>query len=176
MTRYTLSHVDISGLASGRPYKSSSSSRQGRIERIREQHGPKLIEEYEVAVEDAIKNRPQVPEGTPPPNGFVLEVELAERAGPAKLDRLKEKTRQGATRVDASGVQRVTLIVPDEKKDVLPRLIGDYTYGDLKGLAGKEKPPNDARISEIEHIRRAEFETFWRDAPEAIPDDPQFRT
>lgn len=175
MTRFTLSHVDISRLASGRPFKSSASSRQERIERIREQHGPKLIEEYERAVEDAIKNRPQAPEGTPPPSGFVLEVELAEGAGPAKLDRLREKTRQGATRVDASGVQRVTLIVPDEKKDVLPGLIRDYSHGDLKGRVGKERPPNDARISEIEHIRGAEFDTFWRDIPEAIPDDPQFR-
>ena len=175
MTRYTLRHVDISELASGRPYKSSASSRKKRINRIRAQHGPKLIEEYERAVKDAIKNRPQVPEGTTPPNEFVLEVELSERAGPAKLDRRTERTRQGATRKDASGGQRVTLFVPDGKKDVLPRLIRDYTYGDLKGPAGKQRPPNDARISEIEHIRRAEFETFWRDVPEEIPDDPRFQ-
>ncbi len=133
-----------------------------------------LIEEYELAVADAIKDRPQAPEGTPPPNGFVLEVELAVRAGPAQLGRVREKTRQGATRVDASGVQRVALFVPNEKKDVLPGLIRDYTHGDLKGRVGKERPPHDARISEIEHIRKAEFDTFWRDSPAALPDDPQF--
>ena len=133
-----------------------------------------LIEEYKLAVADAIKDRPQVPEGTPPPNGFVLEVELAVRAGPAQLGRVREKTRQGATRVDASGVQRVALFVRNEKKDVLPGLIRDYTHGDLKGRVGKERPPHDARISEIEHIRKAEFDTFWRDSPAALPDDPQF--
>lgn len=91
MTRYTLSHVDISRLATGRRYKSSASSRKKRIDRIRELHGPRLIEEYERAVEDAIKHRPPVPDGTPVPNGFVLEVQLAKGAGPAKLERLRKK-------------------------------------------------------------------------------------
>lgn len=173
MIHFTLGHVDISRLASGRPYKSLASSRQTRIERIREEHGPRLIEEYERAVADATSYRPEVPEGTLPPNGVVLELELAKGSRPARLDRPTQKTRQGATRVDANGAQRVALIVADEKRDVLPALIRDYTEGDLRGKIGRERPPNDARISEIEHIRRATFETFWRDVPEALPADSQ---
>ena len=133
-----------------------------------------LIEEYENAFAAAVAARPADEEHEIAPGGVVLEFELPPRTSPANLSRKTEKTRQGAVRVDENGAQKVALIVPDEKREVLARLLNEYAHGDLKGKEGKEKkPPNDARISEIDHIRRGTFETFWRDDPAAIPQDPQ---
>ena len=171
MTRYTLSHVDVSALAQSRPYKSSATGRKQRIERIREEHGPRLIEEYESAFDGAIKNRPT--EDGCAPNAVVLELELDPGTGPANLSRKTEATRQSAVRVEPNRTQKAALFVPEEKRDVIRKLLDEYTYGDLKGKSGKpKKPPNEARVSEIQHIRQATFKTFWRDDPDAIPDDP----
>jgi len=170
VTRYTLEHFDISNLAQSRSYKSSSTGRKQRVQRIREEHGPMLADEYENAFSEAQETRPADLE----PDGVVLEIELSNQVGIAKLERVREKTRQAALQVDENDVQRVALIVPDEKKDVLATLIDDYAHGELKGEEGKEqKPPNDDRVSQIEHIRKATFETFWRDDPGVIPEDPE---
>ena len=174
MTRYTLSHVDVSSLAQGRQYKSGATARKQRIQRIREQHGPLLIEEYESAFASALDTRPIDQDQGISPSEVALEIELWPRTAPANLSRKTEKTRQGAVRVDANGAQRVALIVPDEKREVLARLLDEYAHGELRGKEGKEKrPPNEGRVAEIDHIRRGTFETFWRDDPDAIPLNPQ---
>lgn len=169
MTRFTRPHIDISRLARSRAYKSTGGGQRQRIQRIREEHGPQLIEEYTKAFDEALKSRPTDPERGIEPSGVVLEFVLAPRSGPAQLDRAREKTRQAAVRVDESGSQRVALIVPDDKRDIIARLLEEYAYGDPTGKEGEEKPPNAGRIEQIDHIRQARFDTFWRDAPDAIP-------
>jgi len=173
VTRFTRPHIDITRLAQSRAYKSKGGGQRQRIQRIRNEHGPQLIEDYAKAIEEAAKGRPVDVERGIDPTGVILEFELAPRSGPANLDRTTEKTRQGAVRVDENGVQRVALIVPDDKRDVIARLLEEYTFGDLVGKEGDEKPPNAGRIEQIEHIRRARFETFWRDDPAAIPQSRQ---
>ncbi len=175
MTRFILRHADISALAQSRPYKSDTSGIRSRtIQRIREEHGPRLIEEYHTAFDTAIATRHEDEVAELAPDAVVLEVELSSQTGPANLSRKREKTRQGAVRVDENGIQRIALIVPDDKREVLATLFEDYAYGDLVGQDDKsKKPKNEGRVGEIEHIRAARFETFWRDDPEALPEDPQ---
>ena len=172
MTRYTLHHLDISALVERRPYKSGSTGRKQRIQRIREEHGPQLIEQYERAFSEARRNRPTIDDGAPSVREVVLEFELSPKADPAKLSRKSEGTRQGAVTLDLNGSQRVALMVPDDKRDILVRLLEEYTTGDLVGRDDKNKRPKNAkRIEEINHIRQATFETFWCDDPKVIPDN-----
>lgn len=167
MKRYTLQHLDMSKLARSRPYKSKSMARTERIERIRDVHGPLLIEDYECAFNHAVNRREQIAEVPDPLQEVVLEIELSRKAKPARLDRSKEKSRQGAVRVSSEGVQRVVLIVPDSKRDVLGKILEEYTNGELKGK--RKKPPYASRIEEIERIRIGTLESFWRDDPKRLP-------
>jgi hypothetical protein len=169
VSEYTLDHIDISALSQSRSYKSEGSNRSRTIGRIREEHGPRLIEEYRDAFDRALDARPPENDVLGAVSGVVLEVELAPNAGPANLSRTREKTRQGAVRIDDRGIQRIAFIVPDDKREILATLLDVYSYGELgkKGL-----PKNEKRVAEIEHIRSATFETFWRDDPEALPDSP----
>lgn len=170
MKRYTLRHLDMSRLARSRPYKSKSSARTNRIERIREVHGPLLIEDYERAFNRAVNRREQIAEIPNPLQEVVLEIELSSQARPARLDRRKEKSRQGAVRVGPEGVQRVVLIVPDDKCHVLGAILEEYTHGKLNEQKGKHpRPPNASRIEEIERIRSGTLESFWCDDPKSLP-------
>ena len=173
MKRYRLQHVDVSRLVQSRPYKSGSTGRRERINRIREKHGPLLIQDYERAFNQALSRRPSSDQGLEPLQEVVLEIELSRRTGPAHLARSREKTRQGAVRVQPDGGQRVVLIVPDSKRDVLGNIFHEYTNGDLKGRREETmRPPNAKRVEEIERIRSATFESFWRDDPKCIPQEP----
>lgn len=170
MKRYTLHHLDLSKLAQSRPYKSKSTARTKRIERIRDLHGPLLIEDYERAFNHAVHRREQIAEVPEPLQEVVLEIELSSQAKPARLDRSREKSRQGAVHVGPDSVQRVVLIVPDNKRDILGAIIEEYTYGELEEKNGKRmKPPNASRIEEIERIRSGTLESFWCDDPDSLP-------
>ncbi|MEM7670815.1 MAG: peptidase S8 family protein, partial [Pseudomonadota bacterium] len=133
MTRFTLDHIDISALSQPRSYKSPSSNpRSQRTQRIREEHGPRLIDEYASAFDAALADRPKGEDGQPEPDGVVLEVELAPRAPVTDLSRIRENTRQGTTRIDpVTGAQKIALIVPDEKRGVMEALIDEYAHGPL---------------------------------------------
>lgn len=175
MTRYTLGHVDISALGQGRPYKSDNSRVRARaIQRIRDEHGPRLVEEYRTAFDDAQRDRPKGNKAVPESKAVVLEVELSPQAGVTDLTRKREKTRQGAVRLDqTSGAQKIAFIVPDDKRDVLAALLQEYAYGDMIHKGDKaDQAPNEGRVVPIDHIRKGTFETFWQDDPEALPEDP----
>lgn len=172
MKRYGLQHLDVSRLAQSRPYKSKATGRRERIDRIREQHGPLLIDDYERAFDGALSRRRGTAHVVDPLQEVVLEIELSSRAGPAHLSRKTEKTRQGAVRVDRDGVQKIVLIVPDNKRDVLSKILHEYTTGELGGPESVAKrPPNASRVEEIERIRSGTLESFWRDHPDSLPKD-----
>ena len=42
------------------------------------------------------------------------------------------------------------MIVPDENRGIMSKLLEEYTYGELS-MAKSPRPPNDTRISAIEH-------------------------
>lgn len=176
MTVYTLRHIDISALAQGRSYKSAGSTARSRvIQKLREEHGPKLVEEYRTAFDAALADRPEGSDEVPQPDKVVLEVELSPLAPVTDLSRKREKTRQGATRLDpVSGAQKIALIVPDDKREVMERLLDEYTYGEMIERGDNQtRAPNEDRIGRIESFRKGTFESFWQDDPAALPGDPQ---
>ena len=176
MTKRNLEHIDISALSHDRSYKSDNSNvRSKTIVRVREEHGPRLIEEYRAAFDAALADRPQGEDGAPTPDSVVLEVELAPTAGVKDIYRKTEKTRQGANRIDpVTGAQKIAFIVPDAKREVLETLLEEYTYGDLIKKEGKaDRIPREDRIARIEAIRKGTFETFWQDDPDALPADAE---
>lgn len=152
MKRYALQPLDLSRVVRSRPYKSKSMVRTRRIERIRDEHGPLLIEDYERAFNHAVNRREQIAEVPCPLHEVVLEIELSRQAKPARLDRSKEKSRQGAVRVGPDGVQKVVLIVPDKKRDVLGRILEEYTYGELKESKANHKNPAVLTARRIEVV------------------------
>ncbi|MEL6825530.1 MAG: S8 family peptidase [Pseudomonadota bacterium] len=166
MTRFNKPHIDISALGQRRTYTSNNSSPRKAIQRIRDEHGPPLFEDYVQAFDEALEARPSDPVQGIEPDGVVLEFQLHPQAQPAQLDRKSENTRQGAVRVAENGAQFVALIIPDDKRDVMERLIDEYLNGELND---NDRPPNYGRIDPIDAIRSATFETFWRDDPKAIP-------
>ena len=173
MSEFNLGHIDVSALGQGRTYGSTSSFRKKAIDRIRDEHGSKLVEAYDRAIKEAHESQTMSDISGLSPEMVVLEFELSPLAGSAKLNRKTEGTRQSAVKVKSNGTQTVALFVPEDKKDKLAKLLHDYTYGELKGAEGKEKkPPNSGRVAEIEDIRAATFETFWRDSEDALPSEP----
>lgn len=172
MKRYRLRHLDVSNLAQSRPYTSRGTGRGERLRRIRETHGPLLVEDYERAFDGALSRRKGTSGEVDPLEEVVLEIELSSHAGPAQLSRTKENTREGAVRVDRHGVRKVVLIVPDNKREVLSRILHEYSTGELmETRANTKKPPNASRVEKIERIRSGTMESFWRDDPDSMPQD-----
>lgn len=173
MAEYEHRHIDLSGLGVVRDYKSpGSNARQRTLQRIREEHGRRLVGELNAALQFADQRREvlDLPDGAPPPDGVYLEVELAPGVGPTTLERKRERTRQGAVTVTANGARRIALFVPDDTRDVFDAVFRDYAFTEVED---GEKIPKKSRVEPVEHVRTARLQTFWRDDPDALPDDPQ---
>lgn len=174
MSEHNRPHIDITALAQRRAFKSpGSNARQRALNRVRADHGLRLIAEIGnafAAAEAGQRDLPEQPTGLEPADGIFIEVELNRAAGATNLERKREGTRQAAEIVDENGVRRIALFVPDDMRDAFAQVFEDYTNGDL---SEKGSPPKKTRVEPIEHIRAARLQSFWRDAPEALPADPQ---
>lgn len=173
MADYEYRHIDLSGLSTIRNYKSpGSNARQRPLQRIREEHGQRIVGELESAFEASDLGREDLgaPEGTPASDGVYLEVELAPSVGPTTLEKKREGTRQGAVTLSETGARRIALFVPDETRDVFEAVFRDYAFTEVDEGA---EAPKKSRVEPVEHIRAARLRTFWRDDPLALPDDPQ---
>jgi len=167
-------HIDITALGQRRAFKSpGSNARQRALNRVRADHGLRLIAEIGNAFAEAEAGQrglPEQPVDLETAGGVFIEVELNQVAGATNLERQREGTRQAAEIVDENGVRRIALFVPDDMRDAFSQVFDDYTNGEL---SEKGSPPKKTRVEPIEHIRAARLQSFWRDAPEALPEDPQ---
>jgi len=171
---YDKAHVNISDLGQGRDYTSDNSRVRARvIQRIRDEHGPRIAAEYREAFDTALENRPEAIDGLEAPEFVALRFEIPAQAPPAQLERSSEKTRQAAVTIQENGAQGIVLLIPDSKRGVLDKLLEEYTNSPIVDEDGNPKNPrNNARISQIDAIRAAEFRDFWNDDPDQLPDDP----
>lgn len=163
-SRFELPHIDISAFRTDSPYQGSSSGGDGAI-RSREEHGQRLQNELNAALELADAVRP-TDERLPETKGTHIEVEL--RRG-TKADILERKTkgiRPGAVKATEDNERTVALYVPDSARAVLQEILHDYTDG---ALTEGGKPRRAGSIEPIEAFRQARLETFWTDQPEALP-------
>lgn len=174
MSEHDRPHIDITPLAHRRAFKSpGSNARQRALNRVRADHGLRLIAEIGNAFAEAEAGQrglPDQPAGLEPAGGVFIEVELNRGTGATNLERQREGTRQAAEIVDENGVRRIALFVPDDMRDAFSQVFEDYTNGEL---SEKGSPPKKTRVEPIEHIRAARLQSFWRDAPDALPENPQ---
>lgn len=175
LSEYNRPHIDISRLARQGDFKSpGSSARQRALDRIRADHGQRLVTELATAfarAEESQKAPVIAVADLDFSGGTFLEVELHPSAGPTTLERTREKTRQGAVTITEDGARRIALFVPDDMRDTLESIFNDYTVGELNPKSNS--PRGKTRVEPIEHIREARIRTFWRDDPAALPDNPQ---
>jgi hypothetical protein len=81
-----------------------------------------------------------------------------------------EAIRAGAAKANDTNERTIALYVPDHARPVLEHILDDYLNGEL---TERGNPPNRAKVESIEAIRTARLETFWTDAPEALPTGAQ---
>jgi len=165
-TKFTLPHIDISALASANAYTGSSTGGSS-IQRIRAEHGAKLIRELEAAYSSIDEMRGEDDRLEKAEGGFV-EVELRRGTNPDVLERKKSGIRPGAVS-DTETARKVALYVPDHAREAFKEILSDYQNGPLTGAGN---PPNDQSVKPIEAFRRAHLGTFWTDDPATLPDDP----
>lgn len=174
MSEHNRPHIDITALGQRRAFKSpGSNARQRALNRVRADHGLRLIAEIGNAFAEAEAGQrglPEQPVDLETAGGVFIEVELNRAAGATNLERQREGTRQAAEIIDENGVRRIALFVPDDMRAAFSQVFDDYTNGEL---SEKGSPPKKTRVEPIEHIRAARLQSFWRDAPEALPEDPQ---
>ena len=167
-SRFNLPHIDITAFASSQDYAGSSSGGSSAV-RIRDEHGKRIQNELRVALTAADQVRP-TDERLEPPTGAYIEVELRRGTRADALDLKGEDIRAGATKVTEANDRTIALYVPDHARPVLEQILDDYLNGPL---SKKGNPPQKAKVESIEAIRTARLETFWTDAPEALPRDAQ---
>lgn len=163
-SRYNLPHIDISAFVSTHEYVGEGSGGSSAA-RERVAHGQRLQNELRVAWGAADQNRP-ADERLETPTGTFLEVELRPGTPPDKLDMKRQHIRTGAAKTTDTNGRTIALYVPDHARPVLEHILDDYLSGPLPRSGD---PPNKTKVESIEAIRTARLETFWTDAPQALP-------
>lgn len=137
MNRYRLGHLDVSRLAQSRPYKSGDTGRKERIRRIREKHGPLLIDDYERAFDGAISRQECIPDAVDLLEEFGLRFDLkrARETREQFLRRRNLEERTGDERVSPSVRDRSWLL--GEKNTASGSLHCDIWTGTAVELASR---------------------------------------
>jgi hypothetical protein len=167
-SRYNLPHIDITSFATTQDYAGEGAFNNSAV-RIRDEHGRRIQNELRVAFAAADQTRPADPR-LEAPTGTFVEVALRRGTPADSLDMKTEQIRAGATKSDDTE-RTIALYVPDHARPVLEQILSDYLTGPLTKIG--RNPPNKGKVESIEAIRTARLATFWTDAPEAIPTNPQ---
>lgn len=168
-SRFNLPHIDITAFATTTNYVGEQGG-GGSAVRERAAHGQRVQNELRLALAaaDAIKPTDARLE---PPTGTFVEVELRRGTPPDALDMRTQDIRTGAAKSNDANDRVIALYVPDHARPVLDQILNDYLNGPLSQKGNN--PPNKTKVESIEAIRTARLETFWTDAPEALPTGAQ---
>lgn len=166
VTRFTLPHIDISAVRRAGTYLGQSGGGGSTNQRIREEHGRRLLNELNAVYELANQEK-ATDDRLPQPEGIYLEVDLRKGTKVDVLERKSIGVKPGATTVNEKEVRTVALYVPNSAKDVFKKILEDYTDGPLTEKG--QQPPKAQTVDPIETFRKARIETFWTDAPERLP-------
>lgn len=167
---FDLPHIDIGRRAIARPFQAPREARGGGgAPRIREEHGARLQAQLSNALSIADEARPTHDNLEPTP-GVYLEVELARKKKPDKLEKKSVGISPGAVKLESNETSTVALYVPDNARPVLERILEEYRTGPLTDVANE--PRYKDVVEPIEEIRQARLETLWTDALSTLPDDP----
>lgn len=178
-SRFSLPHIDIARFRQSQTYLGSGSGGSGAA-RIRAEHGRRVQNELQAALQIADLNRP-TDERIKKIEGIFVEVELRRGTKPDVLDQKSKGIRSGAVKQVAQNIEvvegpddppnlTVALFVPDAARETLEKILEDYVSGPLTPTA--QKPLNMKKVEAIQAFRQARLETFWTDSPNALPHDP----
>src|ERR1019366_6164731 len=167
-SRYNFPHIDITAFVSTQEYVGEQGFGSSAV-RERAAHGQRVQNELRVALAAADQTMP-TDERLTPPTGTFVEVELRRGTPADALDMKTQHIRSGAAKTTNANDRTIALYVPDHARPVLEEILNDYLNGQL---TDRGTPPNKAKVESIEAIRTARLETFWTDAPDALPAEPQ---
>jgi hypothetical protein len=167
-SRFNLPHIEITAFVSTSEYVGEQGFGSSAV-RERAAHGQKIQNELRVALAAADATKPN-DERLEPATGTFVEVELRRGAPADSLDMKKQNIRAGAAKTTEANDRTIALYVPDHARPVLEQILSDYLTGQL---TDKGNPPNKVKVESIEAIRTARLETFWTDAPDALPTEAQ---
>jgi hypothetical protein len=163
-SRFNLPHIDIARFATIQEYVGEQSFGSSAV-RERAAHGQRIQNELRAAWTAADQTKP-TDARLEPPTGTYVEIELRRGTLADALDMKSEDIRAGAAKATDANGRTIALYVPDDARPVLERILNDYLNGELTGGGN---PPNKTKVESIEAIRSARLETFWTDAPDALP-------
>ncbi len=164
-SRFNLPHIDISAFVDSSSYSGSGGGGDGAA-RVRKEHGRRLQNELEAAIALSDEQRP-TDERFDDPEGIYLEVELRRGTKADILERKNAGISPRAVKAGDNNERTVALYVPDGAREVLKKVIEDYTSGPRTKKGNN--PPNKGTVGPIEAFRQARLETFWTDQPDALP-------
>lgn len=167
-SRFNLPHIDITSFATTHDYAGAGIPNNSAV-RIRDEHGKRIQNELRVALAAGDQMRP-TDQRLLAPTGTYVEVELRRGTPADSLNMRTEEIRAGATKSHVNG-RTIALYVPDHARPVMEQILSEYLTGPLTRIG--QNPPNRGKVESIEARRTARLATFWTDAPEAIPADPQ---
>jgi hypothetical protein len=167
-SRFNLPHIDISAFVTTQEYVGEQGFGSGAV-RERAAHGERIRNELRVALAAGDGTEP-TDERLEAPTGTFVEVELRRGTPADSLDMKTQNIRSGAAKATQANDRIIALYVPDHARPVLEQILDDYLNGQLSEVGN---PPNRTKVESIEAIRTARLETFWTDAPEALPAEPQ---
>ncbi|QDM32862.1 S8 family peptidase [Tardiphaga sp. vice352] len=168
-SRFNLPHIDIIAFATAQDYVGEQGGGSGAV-RQRAAHGRRVQDELRVALAAADSGKP-TDARLEAPSGIFVEVELRRGTSPDALDMKTQDIRTGAVKLNDANNRVIALYVPDHARPVLDQILTDYLNGPLSQKGNN--PPNKTKVESIEAIRTARLETFWTDAPEALPTGAQ---
>jgi hypothetical protein len=163
-SRFNLPHIDIARFVTTQEYVGEPSFGSGAV-RERAAHGQRIQNELRAAWTAADQTKP-TDARLEPPRGTFVEIELRRGTSADALDMKSEDIRAGAAKANDANERTIALYVPDHARPVLEQILNDYLNGELTEGGN---PPNKTKVESIEAIRTARLETFWTDAPDALP-------
>lgn len=166
-------HIDVSSFATTVPFTSPQTARGNPPPRDRNAHGDRLLDEYDIAIARALVQRDRMRrDDGPTPDELAIEIRLSPGVQSADLERVREGTRQGSVFLEPNGTQRVALLVPDDTRAMQRNLLVEYRQSPLTNEDGDTlNPKNNKRVASIDSYQTASLSSFWRDAPETLPED-----
>jgi len=171
-SRYTRPHFDISESKIQRQYKAPSMDVSGNAQpRTRQAHGVRLRQELQAAFNSFDLTHPENPvlndiEGI---KGAFLEVDLRRGTPIENVEKKRMGVVPTAPRVNEDEQRTVGLFVPNEARPRLSTIIHEYMEGPLTNAG---KPQRKDFIEPIDAIRQAQFQTFYTDSLDKLPDTP----
>lgn len=171
-SNYELPHINIENRCERVAFKSTNqvfSIDSGR--RDPKEHAGLLRKQLFEAVRSFEQSRPKDARVTPTA-GVYLELELQPTTNPDTYEKKNYGLKPALAKPDVSKKPNriVGLFVPDNAKRAFDDILNNYQ--NFEPTEKKKNPPLKPFVESIEAIRTARLETFWTDAPDALPQDP----